>query len=75
MEIREVKANKLDDEFEDFFTRRWNPGGTWAFIKRIHDEIRRDMRLRGEHFFEAFYHGTIARFPFSAVVCVVKAGE
>jgi hypothetical protein len=33
------------------------------------------MRLHGKHFFEAFYHGTVAGFPFSAVVCVIKAEE
>ena len=33
------------------------------------------MCLHGKHIFEAFYHGTIVRCPFSAVVCVIKAEE
>jgi len=75
MEIWEVKADKLDDKFEDFFTRRWISRGIWTFIKRVHDKISRAMRLQGKHFFEAFYHRPVARFPVSAVVCVIKAGE
>jgi hypothetical protein len=31
--------------------------------------------LKGEHFFEAFYHGAIIGFLYSAVVYIIESGE
>jgi hypothetical protein len=63
-----VKANEFIYKVENLFSRRWDHRGDWALVERIQDDIGGSMRLRGEHFFEAFYHSPITRLPFSMVI-------
>jgi hypothetical protein len=75
VEIRDTKANKFIHETKDIFSRRWNTGHVWTFVKSVHNDVSRSLCLVGDHFFEAFYHCRIARFLHPTVVCGIESGE
>ena len=68
VDVREVKVNKFFDELEDFLSRRWNGRYDRTLVESIHDDVRRSLRLEGDHFFETIYHGTITGLPYTAVM-------
>src|SRR6267154_573597 len=76
VEIWKLKANEFIHKLEDLFSRWWNRGCLRTLVEGIQDDVCRPLCIEeDEHFFEAFYHGAIARLLFSSIVCRMELGE
>jgi hypothetical protein len=76
VEIWKLKANEFIHELEDLFSRWWNAGCLRTLVEGVQDNVCRLLCIEeGEHFFEAFYHDTIARLLFSSIVHRIESGE
>jgi hypothetical protein len=75
VEIWKLKANEFIHKVENLFSRWWNGGCLRTLVEGIQDNVCRPLRIEDEHFFEAFYHGTIARLLFPSIVGRIESGE
>jgi len=75
VEIWKLKANEFTHKLEDLFSRRWNGGCLQTLVEGIQDNVCGPLRIEGEHFFEAFYHGVIVGFLCSTTMYRIELGE
>jgi len=70
-----VKPNQFVHKLKHLFSWRGNARGDRTFINRIHDDVTRDLPLKCEHLFEAFYHSPITGFVYTTIVGRIQSGE
>ena len=75
VEVWEAKVNKFIYELKHLFSRRWNTTRKRTLIDCVHDDVGRTLRIEGEDFLEARYHGMIIGLPNSAIVSRIESGE
>ena len=75
MEIWKAKSNELIHKVKDLFSWGWNAGRDRTLIECIQNDVSRIMGKKMKHFFEAFCHSAITRFPYSTIVCRIELRE
>jgi hypothetical protein len=76
VDVWEVKGNEFIHKLQDLFSRRWWNG--WrdrTLVECIQNDVNRRLSVEAEHFFKAFNHCPITRFPYSTIVGRMKSGE
>ena len=74
MYLWKLQVDKLLHDIEDLFSLRWVPGGIWAFIKGVYDEIELALSWEFEHTLQASQKRILAGLE-EATTVVRKEGK
>jgi hypothetical protein len=71
----EVKVDEFLHKLEDLITRRWDPGRSRTFIKRVQDNENWTLSQQSQHFFETFLQSVVTRLLSTIIVCLLNVVE